>query len=100
MEQALALMLTHFWENRQLARAHFSGRAGEDAQRLLADMVETRLEGERLTIPNRLAAQQMAAAALMPVRAWLFGAASSSPADLAAGLCRAGQALIAALREP
>ena len=34
----------HFWDNRKRARESFSGRMGEKAARLLADLVEARLE--------------------------------------------------------
>lgn len=96
---ATAGLLAHFWENRQRARHTLTGRSGEQASRLLAGLVEERLR-ERLTLPPRLAAQQLAAAALAPVRAWLLGEAPSSPEALAETLCRSGSALAAALREP
>lgn len=94
-----AWLLAHFWEFRSRARGTFAGRAGEQASRLLADLVEERLD-ENLALPRRLAAQQLAAAALAPVRSWLLGEASSTPEALAETLCRSGAALAAALREP
>jgi AcrR family transcriptional regulator len=93
----LERLLAHFWENRQRARDSFGGRSGEQAQRLLAELVERRLEGG-LAVPAALAAQQLAAAALAPVRAWLAGRASATPAALAESLCRSGAALAASLR--
>lgn len=98
-EKPLCWLLEHFWENRQRARTYFSGRSGEDAQRLLAQMVEARLNGGRLTIPARLAAHQLSAAAFAPVRTWLLGEAPSTTAELAASLCRTGKGLMAALQE-
>ena len=95
----LERLLAHFWEYRQRARDTLGGRAGEQASRLLAELVEERLE-EGLSIQQRLAAQQLAAASLAPVRAWLLGEASSTPQLLAETLCRSGAALVAALREP
>jgi AcrR family transcriptional regulator len=98
-QAATAGLLAHFWENRQRARDTLTGRAGEQALRLLSDLVEKRLE-EPLPLPSRLAAQQLAAAALAPVRAWLLGEAASTPEALAGTLCRSGAALAAALRGP
>ena len=92
-------LLAHFWENRHRARDTLNGRTGEQAARLLTGLVEERLDGT-LKLPRRLAAQQLAAAALAPVRAWLLGEASSTPEALAETLCRSGAALAAALREP
>lgn len=90
-------LLAHFWENRRVARDTFTGRAGDQAQRLLSRLVEERLEGP-LLVPPRLAAQQLAAAALAPVRGWLLGEASASAHMLAGNLCRSGAALLATLR--
>ena len=98
-DQSLERLLMHFWDNRQHARAHFSGRAGEDSLRLLGEMVEQRLEGERLLIPKRLAAQQLAAAALAPIRGWLLGVAPSNPADLSSTCRSVGNSMLAALRK-
>lgn len=98
-EQSLFGLLDHFWQNRQRARTYFCGRSGEDAQRLLAGMIEARLPKQRLTIARRLAAHQLAAAAFSPVRAWLLGEASSTAAELSAFLCRTGKSLTAALQE-
>ena len=94
---ALERLLAHFWENRRRARDSLGGRSGEQSQRLLAELVEARLEGP-LALPASLAAQQLAAAALAPVRCWLLGHASSTPAGLAESLCRSGAALAAAQR--
>ena len=94
-----AQLLTHFWENRGRARETLSGRTGDQASRLLADLVEVRL-AEGLAVPPALAAQQLAAAALAPVRAWLLGEAHSTPEALAEHLCRSGAALASSLRLP
>lgn len=95
----LTPLLAHFWENRARARSSLTGRAGEQAERLLCDLVEQRLEGE-LTLPRRLAAEQMAGAAVRPLRAWLLGEAPASAETLAGAICHAGDALAAAVREP
>lgn len=94
--QRLEGLLAHFWENRQRARELLAGRAGERVARLLAAMVEERLDGALLALPPPLAARQLAEAALGPVRAWIFAAAPSTPAELAAAVCRGGAALAAA----
>jgi AcrR family transcriptional regulator len=96
-QAATERLLLHFWENRARARATLTGRAGEQALRLLASQVEARLEGE-LRLPAELAAQQLAAAALLPLRSWLLGEAPAAAATLADTLCRSGIALAAALR--
>lgn len=97
--EAIARLLAHFWENRQRARESLTGRTGDHALRLLASFVEERLP-EPLALPPRLAAQQLAAATLAPLRLWLLGEAPSTPDRLAETLCRSGTALAAALRAP
>lgn len=95
----LEALLGHFWDNRRLARDTFAGRTGEQAARLLADLVEERLSdsGAALDIPLRLAALQLAAAALAPVRGWVLAEAPCTAAALARSLCRSGSELAAAL---
>lgn len=94
---ATARLLEHFWDNRARARQALAGRLGEQTGKLLAELVETRLPAP-LVIEPRLAAEQCAAAALAPVRAWLLGYAPASPEVLAAAICGSGAALIAVLR--
>ena len=98
-EAGLARLLAHFWENRQRGRETLSGRLGEKAARLLADLVEQRLaaRGAETVIARRLAAVQLAEAALAPVRAWISGEAACAPEALAASLCRTGRELVEAL---
>lgn len=97
-EEALAHILAHFWEHRAQARRTFSGRTGERAERLLASMVEQRLDGLELSLPARLAATMLARSALAAVKSWLSGEAWCEPAILARGLRQAGIAGVAALR--
>ena len=92
-EAALAFVLGHFWDQRHHARERLAGRAGEKALQLLAEMVEERLEGVNLCLAPRLASQQLAGAALMPIRAWLLGSAACRADDLAASICAGGHAL-------
>lgn len=94
----LADLLRHFWDNRARARETLSGRPGERVERLFADLVAARLEPEGWRIPAPLAAAQLAAAALAPVRAWLMAAASCDAETLAGAICAAGRAGRAALR--
>jgi AcrR family transcriptional regulator len=101
-EPRVTMLLAHFWQNRQRARETFSGGLSEKASRLLTDMVEARLAaaGAETVIPRRLAAIQLAEAALAPVRAWVKAEASATPEALARSLCRTGAELAAALTAP
>ena len=98
-EARLTSLLGHFWENRQLARSSFLGRMHDKVTRLLAGMVEERLRGEEsaIAIPLRLAALQLADAALAPLRGWVTAEASCTPEALAGALCRSGRAMRGAL---
>jgi len=95
----LAFLLTHFWENRRRARETLAGRTGDKATRLLADMVEARLDGRATSVPMRLASLQLAAAALGPIKAWVAGEAPCTAEALAASLCRTGERLVEGLAE-
>lgn len=97
--ERLKHLLDHFSENRQRARATFAGRTGEKAVRLLTGMVEARLSDRQLelALPRRLAALQLAEAALGPIRGWVGGEAPCTAARLAQSLCRCGEQLIQAL---
>ena len=101
-ETRLAALLVHFWENRKRARESFSGRMGEKAARLLADLVEARLDARGLetAIPRRLAAVQLAEAARAPVRAWVAAEAPCTAKALARSLCFSGKQLAASLARP
>ena len=75
------------------------GRMHDKVTRLLASMVEDRLQSEAdaMAIPLRLAAMQLAEAALAPIRGWVTAEASCTPEALAGALCRCGRAMRAAL---
>lgn len=92
---ALTGLLAHFWENRQLARDSIMGRMQDKVTRLLATMVEERIAaaGDTTAIPLKLAALQLAEAALAPVRGWVTAEAPCSAEALAAAICGAGRAL-------
>ena len=91
-EARLTHILAHFWDYRQRARRSF----GDRAERLLAQMVEERLP-DRLRMPRRLAARQLAGAALSPVTAWLNGEAPCAAETLARSICATGKAMAEAL---
>jgi AcrR family transcriptional regulator len=101
-EARLAVLLAHFWENRQRARESFIGRIGDRTSRLLAAMVEDRLKGQEgaFAIPLRLAALQLAEAALAPVRGWVTAEAPCTAEALAGAICRCGEAIREGLLAP
>ena len=92
-ETRLTNLLKHFWDNRGRARETLTSRTGEKAADLLAELVEARLDGQALRLPKRLAAQQLAQAALAPVRGWMMAAAPSDAAALAGAITCGGRAL-------
>jgi len=96
---AVTALLAHFWENRQRARDMMAGRMDDRMMRLLAAMVEERLEASSasLAIPVKLAALQLAEAALAPIRGWVAAEAPCSPEALAQAICRCGEAIVAGL---
>ena len=98
-EARLAGLLAHFWDYRQQARGSLFDRTGEKAARMLADLVEERLRSAEgaLALPARLAAIQLAEAALAPVRGWLTAEAPCTAEALAGAICRSGRAMRAAL---
>src|SRR5437762_2745768 len=83
-EARMTGLLRHFWENRQLARTSLIGRMHDKVTRLLAAMIEDRLgdEAEAMAIPARLAALQLADAALAPLRGWVTAEAPCTPEAL------------------
>jgi AcrR family transcriptional regulator len=98
-EAGMTDLLHHFWENRQLARSSFMGRMHDKVTRLLASMVEDRLRDEEgaIAIPLRLAAMQLAEAALAPIRGWVTAEAPCTADALAGAICRCGRAMRGAL---
>ena len=93
-------LLAHFWENRQRARDMMLGQMDRKMTRLLAGMIEERLGEAPLAIPAKLAAAQLAEAALGPIRGWVLAEAPCTPEALAAAICRCGAAMVASLAEP
>ena len=95
----MTAQLDHFWENRHLARTSLMGRMHDKSSRLLASMIEDRLREEenKLAVPLRLAALQLAEAALAPIRGWVTAEAPCAADALACAICRCGRAMRAAL---
>lgn len=90
-------LLAHFWENRQRAREMMAGHMERRMTRLLTGMIEERLADRPLILPAKLAAAQLAEAALGPIRGWVRAEASCDPETLAAAICRCGEAMVASL---
>jgi AcrR family transcriptional regulator len=83
----LQWFLEHFWANRGRAREVLSGGSRDRIARLLAEMIDERIDpGIRPAIPRRLATLQIAEAMLGPIRAWLLGDAAVSSEALARSL--------------
>lgn len=99
---AVTFLLAHFWENRARARDILKGQVNDRVTRLLAGMVEERLEARdaSLTIPRKLAALQLAEAAFAPIRGWLAAEAPCTPEALAQAICNCGKAITASLAAP
>ena len=90
----LTHVLGHFWENRRLTDAIFSGVARQIIALSLSELVEERLRGlaAGLLLRNRLAAIYIAEAQLALVEAWLRGRAFARLEDIAAALHRSSRA--------
>ena len=101
----LTLLLEHFWENRAMARGIFLGAVRRRTTAVLVDLIEQRLNSDRvdkpaaLIIPLRLAAIQLAQGLLAPTTAWLTGEARCSADALALALRRTATATISALSQ-
>jgi AcrR family transcriptional regulator len=76
---SLHWLLVHFWEQRRHGRILFAPPLRAVLERELAEAILARLAPDR-----RLAALQIAAAQLTAVDAWMTGAISATPAEMAA----------------
>jgi AcrR family transcriptional regulator len=100
----LIAMLQHFWENRVVGKVLFAGTMRRKVTAVLVQMIERRLEDERLIypqaliIPTRLAAIQLAENLLAPITAWLASAPACSAQQLARALRQSTVAILSALR--
>lgn len=96
----LTNVLAHFWENRRLTDAIFSGAPRKIVALSLSEMVEARLReasNEGLILPHRLAAIHIAEAQLALIENWLRGRAFAQTADVATALHQTSRASAAAM---
>jgi AcrR family transcriptional regulator len=100
----LQFVCEHFWENRRLARAVFTGRSMILVVRALAGAIESRLADlpakYRKAFPIPLIASQLASAQMAMLDEWLRGRGSCSPSEIARALHRSGRAVVQALLRP
>ena len=83
----LEWFLEHFWGNRARAREVLAGSSRDRIVRLLAEMIDERTDKNcHPVIPRKLATTQVAEAMLGPIRLWVLGEASATPAALAQSL--------------
>lgn len=93
-------VLAHFWANRRLTDAIFSGTPRKIIALSLSEMVEARLRersSDKLLLPHRLASIQIGEAQLALVEGWLRGRAPAPVNDVAAALHGSSRALAAAI---
>jgi AcrR family transcriptional regulator len=90
----LTHVLGHFWENRRLTDAIFSGVPRQIMALSLSELVEERLPelAGALQLRHRLVAIYIAEAQLALVEAWLRGRAFARVEDMAAALHRSSRA--------
>lgn len=93
-------LLDHFWGRRTLARSIFQGPSSRVIRNALVQRIEAHLGrhgGERLRIPQRLAAHALADSMLSPIVAWLSGESTCTSANLASALQDASRAALAGM---
>jgi AcrR family transcriptional regulator len=93
-------VLGHFWENRRLTDAIFTGTPRRIIGLSLSEMIEARLHdhsGGELLLPYRLAAIHIAEAQLALVEAWLRGRAFARIEDMATALHETSRASATAM---
>ena len=96
--EQLEWLLDHFLGNRGRARDILLGPSRDRIARLLAEMIDERVEIEGdLGIPRRVAAMQIAEAMLGPIRLWIVGEFAASSTALANSLFETAAAMRAAL---
>ncbi|HSR00841.1 MAG TPA: helix-turn-helix domain-containing protein [Sphingomicrobium sp.] len=97
---SLTDVLAHFWENRRLADAIFSGMSRRIIALSLSEMIEANLHDRpraELLLPSRLIAIHIAEAQLALVEAWLRGRAFARTGDIAAALYQSSRASAGAM---
>ena len=96
----IQFILEHFRENHQLARGMLDGPSSPEIIRVLAELIEERLQSESKAKPMLapgLIATQIAHAQLGLVRAWLHRWEGCSAEELALALHKSGRAMVASL---
>lgn len=96
----LAGVLNHFWGNRRLIDAIFTGAPRRILALSLSEIIETNLRNhgaDKLLLPSRLAAIHLAEAQLALVESWLRGRAFATVEDLATALHQSSKASANAL---
>lgn len=91
-EDDLRFVLSHFWENRALARVTLKGRPLELIAEALAGLIETRLRESKAEAPasHRVIAIERATGKLAAIRAWLTGRVACGARELSKTLCLVG----------
>lgn len=101
----ILMVLEHFRENRAIAPGMFRGEGRQVCVATLAAMLEERFKQDRvespnrLLLPRRLAAIQLAEALLAPITAWLLDEVECSPQALAVALRQTAKAILTAQRQ-
>jgi len=73
VRERLFFVLSHFWDQRALARVIFGPALFFKLTRKLADMIELRLDREGEAFPRRALAIDLATSQLGVIKAWLTG---------------------------
>ena len=94
------VVVSHFWDNRRMAKAMMTGRAQAVMAKQLARLIEDRLTGgdEPAAIPASLLAVQIAQGQLALIGEWLSGRHGCSAAQIAATLQTTAYAVVTANR--
>ena len=96
--EELQWLLDHFLGNRGRARDLLVGPSRDRIARLLAEMIDERVEDDGgPTIPRRIATMQLAEAMLGPIRLWIAGEVAASSEALARSLFGTAAAMRGAL---
>jgi AcrR family transcriptional regulator len=103
-QTTLVPLLEHFWSNRSFARGVLLGLVRRRTATVLVVEIENQLKRretaskEKLRLPRRLLAWQLAESMLGLITAWLTGEARCSASELADVLSRTSQALLEAMQ--
>ncbi len=73
MRERLVFVLSHFWDQRAMARVIFGQDLYFKLARKLTEMIERRIPTNDVALPSRLVAIECANAQLSTIRAWLAG---------------------------